>query len=172
VALAEMEADLNGALDLTSPSDLMAKLEQELGAVSANHGNSYAAINALRDAYHLREWIWHDRLEHNSVLQTQIMGAAGSEDAWNGFINRGFSDFPLVRELCNGSKHFAHNSDIRASHRAGWDSPVIAFDTPSSGWDDNGFHIEVNGRFVPIAGLLERVGNFWRDLFSQFPQLA
>jgi hypothetical protein len=46
-----------GAFDLTEPAHLLAKLEYESSVLPADHGNSYAAINALRDAYHLREWI-------------------------------------------------------------------------------------------------------------------
>jgi len=34
------------------------------------------------------------------------MGAAGIESDWNKHVNDGFTDFPLIRELCNGSKHF------------------------------------------------------------------
>ena len=47
---------MRGALDLTEPKHLLGKLEHELQAFSADRGNSYAAVNALRDAYHLREW--------------------------------------------------------------------------------------------------------------------
>src|ERR1700738_2521143 len=92
-------------LNLTEPGHLLAKLEHELRALTGNHGNSYAAINALRDAYHLREWIWHDRLENDPGLQIAITGTNGNEADWNGWVNQHFSDFPIIRELCNGSKH-------------------------------------------------------------------
>jgi len=42
-----------GALDLTEPKHLLAKLDRELRAVTADRSDSFAAINALRDAYHL-----------------------------------------------------------------------------------------------------------------------
>jgi hypothetical protein len=63
----------DGALDLTEPTHLLGKLEYENAILAADHGNSYAAINALRDGYHLHEWIWHGRLEHDPALQTAIM---------------------------------------------------------------------------------------------------
>jgi hypothetical protein len=71
-------------------------------------------INALRDAYHIREWIWHDRLEHDAALQAVVMGAAGTEESWNGWVNQQFPDFPVIRELCNGSKHFESRGRARA----------------------------------------------------------
>jgi len=48
---------MSGALDLTEPRHLLAKLLHEIDALTASPRNSYVAINALRDAYHLREWI-------------------------------------------------------------------------------------------------------------------
>src|ERR1700684_1772659 len=52
------ETDMVGALDLTEPKHLLAKLERECESVLVDRGDSYAAINALRDAFHLRGWIW------------------------------------------------------------------------------------------------------------------
>jgi hypothetical protein len=147
-----------GALNLTEPRHLLQKLEHELQGLTADHSDSYSAINALRDAYHLREWLWHDRLEQDPALQAMIMGAAVDEAAWNAWVNRSFADFPIIRELCNGSKHFESGATIKAAHRAGWDSPVPFWDNPESGWDDNGFHVEVtSGRVLSVVALVTRV---------------
>src|SRR5258706_14517246 len=100
-----------GALDLTEPKHLFAKLERELQVLLADHRNSYSAINALRDAYPLREWIWHDRLEHAPSLQNTIMSSKGNEHAWNHWVNQCFPDFRIIQELCNGSKHFVEQHD-------------------------------------------------------------
>jgi hypothetical protein len=161
-----------GALNLTAPAHLLAKLEHELATLSADRGNSYAAINALRDAYHLREWIWHDRLEHDPALQRAIMGGSGDESAWNRWVNQRLPDFRVVKELCNGSKHFCPGSLIRASHQAGFDSPVSFWDNPASGWDDASYYVELaGGRLISVADLVNDVRAFWCDLFSRFPQL-
>jgi hypothetical protein len=74
------------ALNLTEPRHLLAKLECELQALMDDHNNGYAAINALRDAYHLREWIWHDRLEKDLVLQISIMSTSGSKANWEKWV--------------------------------------------------------------------------------------
>jgi len=108
---------MRGALDFTEPKHLLGKLEHELQAFSADRGNSCAAINALRDAYHLREWIWHDRLEHDATLQLAIIGTTASEEDWNCWVGRGFPDFRIIRELCNGSKHFEPGSILRHAPR-------------------------------------------------------
>ena len=63
---------MSGALDLTEPHHLLTKLSHEIDTLAAAPRNSYAAINALRDAYHLSEWIWHGRLEKDPALQAQI----------------------------------------------------------------------------------------------------
>jgi hypothetical protein len=164
-----------GALDLTEPKHLLAKLEHECRAVLADRGDRYAAINALRDAYHLREWIWHDRLETEPVLQAAVKGSVGTEQAWNEWVIQQFPDFPLIRELCNGSKHFEHKPDdkVAATHQGGLDSKVPFFDNPYSGFDDKGLHVEVDqGRIVSTVDLVTRVRDFWADLFKHFPQLS
>jgi hypothetical protein len=97
---------MSGALSLTEPRDLLAKLSHEIGLLAAEQRNSYAAINALREAYNLREWIWHGRLENDPALQATIRGVAGSEADWNKHVKGRFTDFHLIHELCNGSKHF------------------------------------------------------------------
>ena len=111
---------MSGAFDLTKPSDLLEKLDHEMMGFGADPNNSYAAINALRDAYHLREWVWHDRLQHNPALLTQIIGSAGNKkDAWNSWVNSSFVNFPIVRDICNGSKHFEPGDKVKGYLKAG-----------------------------------------------------
>jgi hypothetical protein len=168
-----------GALNLTEPAHLLAKLEHEHHALMVDHANSYAAINALRDAWHLREWIWHDRLASDPATQTAIMGRGGNKEDWFAWVKEPlqFPDFPIVQELCNGSKHFLANPKnapaIQATHQAGWGSAVPFWGNPHSGWGDKGLHVQVDaGRIVSVADLVNRVRDFWRNLFTQFPQLG
>jgi hypothetical protein len=69
---------MSGALNLTEPRDLLAKLLHEIDLLAADPRNSCAAINGLRDAYHLGDWVWHGRLKKDPALQVAIMGAAGN----------------------------------------------------------------------------------------------
>jgi hypothetical protein len=50
---------MKGALGLNTPTDLFKKFCYELDRLKTDHNDIYAALNAVRDAYHLREWIWH-----------------------------------------------------------------------------------------------------------------
>jgi hypothetical protein len=154
-----------GALNLKTPQDLFAKLEHELSNLQRNQLDTYGALNAVRDAYHLREWIWKARLDGDTQLQTQIMGRSGNESDWNTWINQQLPNFPILRELCNGSKHFALGSpnQITTTHEAGWD--LQHWDT--LGWDAEGFYVEMsNGQFLSLIDILDGTRRFWRDLMA------
>lgn len=165
-----------GALDLTEPAHLLAKLECEHQALASDHGNSYAAIDALRDAYHLREWIWHDRLADDTGLQVTIIGpsASGKRD-WNDWVEKTFPDFRIIGDLCSGSKHFKQdrNSNLKATHQAGYGSPLFAYGSGILGYGIAGVFVQLDaGRIVSVENLIERVRDFWAELFKQFPQLG
>jgi hypothetical protein len=163
-----------GALDLTEPRHLLAKLWYEIDLLTAEPRHRYAAMNALRDAYHLREWIWHGRLENDPALQAAIKGAAGDEAEWNKYINDGFTDFPLIRELCNGSKHFEKDpgDQVQSTHTAGYGSPLFAYGVGPLGYGVDGLFVVLDGgRIVSVTHLLQSVRTFWTDLFDRFPQL-
>jgi hypothetical protein len=152
-----------GALNLKTPQDLFAKLEHEISNLNRNQMDSYAALNAVRDAYHLREWIWKARLDADTQLQTQIMGRSGSESDWNTWVNQQFPNFPVLRELCNGSKHFALRSpnQITTTHEAGWDHQL--WDTLP--WDAEGFYVKLsNGSVLSVTEILDDTRLFWDDL--------
>jgi hypothetical protein len=166
---------MSGALDLTEPCHLLTKLSHEIGTLAADPRNSYAAINALRDAFHLREWIWHGRLENDLALQAEIMGAAGNETKWNEHVNQCFPDFPLIRELCNGSKHFERDprDKVEATHRAGYGSSLFAYNSGALGYGVDGIFVQVEaGRIASVTHLLESARDFWVKMFERFPQLG
>jgi hypothetical protein len=137
--------------------------------------NSYAAINALRDAYHLREWIWHGRLEKDPALQAAVMGAAGTEGDWNKHVKLAFTDFHLIHELCNGSKHFLPDprDQVKATLTAGYGSPLFAYNTGPLGYGVDGLFVQVEARgLVSVMYLLQEVRKFWAELFDRYPQLS
>jgi hypothetical protein len=177
---------MTGAINLTEPRDLLAKLLYEIDLLTAEPRNSYAAINALRDAYHLREWIWHGRLENDTALQTLITGerAEGTpeqrECKWNKYINGAFKngafeDFRLIRELCNGSKHFEPDpgDKVQATFTAGHGSPLAAYGDGVLGRGVDGLFVVLDGgRVVFVTHLLQSVHTFWANLFTRFPKLG
>jgi len=163
-----------GALDLAKPGDLLSKLDYEMTIVRADPTNSYALINALRDAYHLRQWIWHDRLKNNPGLQVRILGSAGETDcAWNAWVNAHSTNFKIVREICNGSKHFnlTQATQVQAAIR-----PVLdrgfTLDSPMDVLDGGGFFIDLGaGKILSVLTLLESTHAFWKHLFLSHPGL-
>ena len=166
---------MTGALDLTEPRHLLAKLLHETAALAASPRNSYAAINGLRDAYHLREWIWHGRLKNDPALQATIMGNAGLKQDWIRYINAAFTDFHLINELCNGSKHFEPKSSdkVKATLAAGFGGPLSAYNDGFLGYGVDGLFVVLDGGGIKsVTHLLESVRTFWTDLFTRFPQLA
>jgi len=171
---------MSGALDLTEPRHLLTKLSHEIDTLAAAPRNSYAAINALRDAYHLREWIWHGRLEKDPALHAQIAGekiagkAKERKCKWNKYVNKECPNFSLIRELCNGSKHFERKASdkVQATHHAGYGSPLFAYNSGPLGYGVDGIFVQVEARVVPVMHLLESARDFWIKLFERFPQLG
>jgi hypothetical protein len=163
-----------GVLNLTTPTHLLEKLGHECRALTERPNDSYAAINALRDAYHLHEWIWHAHLEREPALQTAIMSRSGKKcRVWREWVDEQFPDFEIIRELCNGSKHFKRKGNVEAANQAGWDSPLFAFDVGILGYDVEGFFVQLDaGRIVSVMHLVEEARDFWAALFQRFPCLA
>jgi hypothetical protein len=123
----------------------------------------------------LREWIWHGRLENDAALQAAIMGVARSEADWNKYVKGRFTDFHLIHELCNGSKHFeAYPRDkVKATHAAGYGSPLFAYNIGPLGYGVDGLFVVLDGgRIVSVMHLLQSVRSFWTEMFEQFPQLG
>lgn len=156
---------MTGALNVDTPHALLDKLSVELKAVDADQKNAYVALNAARDAYHLREWIWHAHLDGNSAMQNSVMGKSGAECDWNSWINSQFQSFPILQEICNGSKHFKldRSENITQTHESGWD--MQTWDTLP--WDSEGFYVELtDGSVVSVTELLKDAYHFWKNLFK------
>ncbi|MEQ8284285.1 hypothetical protein [Thalassospira sp.] len=152
-----------GALLVDSPIKLLEKLKYEVSQKSSS--NSFPELNAVRDAYHLREWIWHHYLEGQVVMQQQMMGIEGNQQDWEYFINNQFPKFQILKELCNGSKHFIlrKKGQIVRALESGWDNQE--WDTLP--WDADGFYVELSDSSVlSISELLEAICDFWDQLFK------
>src|ERR1700722_3103128 len=119
----------------------------------------------------MREWVWHDRLQHNPALLTQIIGSAGNkEDAWNSWVNSSFVNFPIVRDICNGSKHFEPGDKVKEYLKAGLNGRMKLDDNFKL--DDAGFYVQDDtGKTISVTDLAKDVHSFWKTLFQQFPQL-
>jgi hypothetical protein len=172
----------SGALDLTEPRHLLAKLSHEIDVLTAQPRNSYAAINALRDAYHLREWIWHGQLKRRPALQARIIGKnvrsmtkRAREREWTDHIFKKCKNCRLIGELCNGSKHFGRkrSAKVKATLQAGYGSPLMAYGTGVLGYGVDGIFVQLrSGRIHSVLHLLQSARDYWTNLFAHFPQLG
>ena len=88
-----------------------------------------------------------------------------NENEYNTLINCEFGDFQLLRELCNGSKHFQVQSDqINSTYISSWDNQY--WDTLP--WGAEGLWIETTtGEIKSITELVEAVRKFWTALFHR-----
>ncbi|MGH9677451.1 MAG: hypothetical protein ACRD36_10150 [Candidatus Acidiferrum sp.] len=162
---------MSGVMNLTHPGDLLKKLQHESALFTDEPSNSYAAINALRDAYHLREWVWKDRLESDPALQTKIMGTSGDEAAWNTWVNNNCADFKLVRDVCNGSKHFYPRPGIQGYESSTFSGGARLSDNFKL--SDASFYIRDSGGMARgVADIVSNVETFWRVKFHDYPELA
>ena len=157
---------MKGALGLNTPEQLFAKLEQELSAVNKDAKDVYSILNAVRDAYHLREWIWHSWMQDNPILLKEITGSNETKDSnWNNWINESFPKFRILREICNGSKHLVIWSDeqITDSYKGGWGQPW------GSPWGATGYYVIMDdGEHVSVNELLNAIAKFWAEFLRNF----
>ncbi len=89
------------------------------------------AFHCILEAYHLREWVWHDWVEQDPELRKSL--AIASEAEFNGLINRSCVWLPYFRLLTNGTKHFLSDNLPFEPFRVS--AMPFAFDDPNAGLD-------------------------------------
>jgi len=104
--------------NINSPSDyykhlLLAQYNEFM--TEANYNSARHAIICSILAYHLREWIWNcnkDAVKDYLLSQTFINRSKIDNDDYieckfNEYVNLKCPEFIIIREICNGSKHFS-----------------------------------------------------------------
>ena len=137
-------------LDPTTPSYLFTKLAHEMALFAADRNNSYAAMNALRDAYYLRAWVWQDRLQPTPTLQALVMGEAGDEERWNGWLQEQFSGYSVIVGLYERSKPLTRGKRVSSFYgRSAAGSPALSHNFKLY---DSGYYVETEaGDRLPIS---------------------
>jgi hypothetical protein len=104
--------------DIRSPSDYYKNLlldQYNEFLTEANYNSVRHAIICSILAYHLREWIWNCNkdavkdylLSQKFISRSKIDNDDYIECKFNEYVNRKCPDFRMIREICNGSKHFS-----------------------------------------------------------------
>ena len=104
--------------NISSPSDyyrhlLLAQYNEFM--TEANYNSVRHAIICSILSYHLREWIWNCNkdvvkdylLSQNFIGKSKIDNDDYIECKFNEYVNLKCPEFRMIREICNGSKHFS-----------------------------------------------------------------
>ncbi len=144
------------------------------------------AFHCVLEAYHLREWVWHDLVENNQTIKDDLKIA--DESDFNKLVNQNCPWFPYLKTLTNGSKHFEIQEFGCEAYRVAaapfsfdvlgagldegaWDGPVryVSGSLPV-GQDNKGVLMFDFGegageqqRYLPVLHVVEGVVRFWRD---------
>ncbi|QDF39106.1 hypothetical protein FJN17_16970 [Bradyrhizobium symbiodeficiens] len=140
------------------------------------------AFHCIMEAYHLREWVWHDLVENNQKLKDALN--ITSENDFNSLINRRCIWFPYFRAITNGSKHFETRETGFDAFKV--EAAPFSLDVLDAGFGEGVWHGPVRyvsgslpvgqdgegareqPRFVPVLHVIEAVVRFWRDTLRTF----
>jgi hypothetical protein len=144
------------------------------------------AFHCILEAYHLREWVWHDLIENSQTIKDALK--ITNQNDFNALVNRQCIWFCYLRALTNGSKHFEVREIGFEVYRVAaapfaldvlgagfdegtWDGPVryVSGSLPV-GQDNKGVLMFDFGegagdqlRYLPVLNIVEAVVRFWRD---------
>ncbi len=148
----------DASFEIKSSAAFFGALEEAVQDFRGDRTSSRKAVAAFLFAYHLREWIWE---EHHATV-TAHMGCAVESD-FNAIVNKAHPSFPVIRDICNGSKHFGKgSSEIDSSGLTGGAfSPDF-----SSDFDIVELTVTINGTQVTAEQLLTDVISYYRGLLQ------
>jgi len=156
-----------GVLSFQTAKDLLEKFRREMARLDSDPYDGDAALNACRDGYHLADWIWHGKLEHDQAAQIAIGGCPMKDRReFKQWVASQFPQFDLIWELCNGSKHFTptRKDTVEHSYQSGWDRQKWG----EGIWDaPPGFMVVVNGQHLGVNDMLKNLLTFWDNLFAK-----
>ncbi len=175
--------------DISTYTDFYAMLVQDFDEYMNETHSARRALHCAITAYHLREWIWNDWLDHDLSAQNAI--GIRNEQAFNKWINDSCVWFRILRHLVNGTKHFTDRhtfetmrvcaapfafGQVTAGFGEGaWDGPIrFVKGSLPLGLQGEGYLLLDLGeeagehRWLPVAQLIEVVVRFWRDFFIKF----
>ena len=156
--------------------DLYCKLKREYAAFQGRTTDSDLAWNCAVTAYHLKEWLWKERLSVTPGEDLKLFGQSfTSQQDYNANLNRRCPNYKLLRDVCNGSKHFALDNPGRVKAttvRPGAMFGSVMFGEAAFG-EGPYFAIRLDdGSLVRFLGLLSEVVALWDDVFKSEPLRA
>ncbi|MES0882260.1 hypothetical protein [Roseibium sp. SCP14] len=146
--------------EITSSVHFLSALFEVVSEFENEPASSRKAITACLFAYHLREWIWK---EHRSLIEKAL--GLKDQEAFYKYVNNCFPDFPLIREVCLGTKHFEtnHNQVLNTGLSGGDFSPD---DFSSADFYVGDLIVETGIGNKNALEMLKSVLRFYEKLFS------
>jgi hypothetical protein len=153
--------------------DLFCKLKRECAAFQGSTTDSDLAWNCAVTAWHLREWLWKERLSVTPGADLTLFGQAfTSEQGYQTELNRRCPKYKFLRDVCNGSKHFdlSNPGPVNATTvRPGAMPGAMKFGETAFG-EGSYFAIRLeDGSLVRFSGVLSEVMALWDDVFKSEP---
>ena len=148
----------DASFEIKSSAGFFRALEGAVQDFRGDPTSSRKAVAAFLFAYHLREWIWK---EHESVVKARTGRATQSD--FNDLVNNAHSDFPIIRDICNGSKHFSKGGGKIGSSGLTGGSFSRSF---SSDFDIGELTVTVGGSQLQAEQLLTDVVSYYRSLLQ------
>jgi hypothetical protein len=163
---------MGASFEIRTADDFLEKLREEHAAVAKSPTDSRHAINAALTAFHLSDWIWKDRLEHDPALKSLLLEEDDAD--WCTFREWAYqecSGLRLMRDIANGSKHFHPRGPISETRekRGDW--------APGD-WDRHDFAIsrliieKNDSTEIAFDLLLDEVVEWWECVFARIDSEA
>ena len=149
----------DASFEIKSSADFFRALEDAVQDFRDDPTSSRKAVAAFMFAYHLREWIWK---EHEAVVRDK-KGCDTASD-FNTFVNNAHLNFPVIRDICNGSKHFGRDPTSRVD-TSGLSGGAFSRSF-SSGFNIGRLTVTVNGSQLQAEHLLNDVVSHYRGLLQ------
>lgn len=100
---------VHASFEIKTPMQFFKMFKEQTEDFNQDNLSSGKAIVAFILGFHLREWIWK---KHRKIIKSTF-GIKGKRK-FEQYINDKFPYFPVVRDICNGSKHlFKSKKDIK-----------------------------------------------------------
>ena len=157
----------DGVFDLTTAEQMLGKLRLEVEAYKADETARHA-MNALLTGYHLREWVWHERLANDDVLKGRLGIRSKGELLVQ--VEKEHPQFTLVHAIANGSKHFNRKpgdptkgkpADPITGKHTGAFSPAF-----SKAFSVDHLFIEADGKHHDVEDVLDALLKYWESFFA------
>ena len=153
---------MQGIFNLTTPADLLKKLEHDYKLMKKDPTNQYAAFNFLTTAENMLDWLYPGRANKKN--------------------REAIRDKEIVLQVCshlaNGAKHFQveakHHKSVQKAQRTDYFGGAMPRGYFPKGYFPELLFVELTGKAakklgnsIRINDLAEQILNLWKNYFAK-----